>query len=220
MTRHQIVAAFVGVVGAVVGAGLGVGPLAYRVLDADWVPGLPLVAAVAAVLGVAAFVLAVIEWAGSSALALIAAVAIAILGATSVVIGMLAGALLGLASWGLGAVMGARRGRLPRSGDLLMESARLDRAARQAGGAERMLLSLAERVDERAASYAEQGRAADAWQTADIASYAQRSARDVASMQQQMLGRRDLYAAEGLRQAVHAQLLPSSSGSRHGRRSR
>ncbi len=212
MSRQQIVAAFVGATGALVGAGLGLGPLAYRVLDARWVPGVPLVAALAVVLGIAALVLAAVEWSGSSALAFIAAASVAILGATSVVLGVLAGGLIGLAALGLGVLVEHRAHRGSRPGDLLVESARLHRAARRARGAESMLLSLADRVGERAESYADQRLSAQWWQTADVASHAKRSAREVAATRHQMLERRDLLASEGLRRVVQAELLSPRGG--------
>jgi hypothetical protein len=147
---------------------LGLGPLAYAVLPATaYTPSVALAAGVALVCGVAACALVAIEASRTAALAGVMAAAALVLGATSVLLGALAGGLLGLFAWG--GLELARLARRPRARDAWSQIEALQHESHFAAMDAFALSELSRRAKQHAVDEARAGRTSLAWAHADSA---------------------------------------------------
>lgn len=211
MTRIQIEAAAAGAFTMLVGSAIGVGPARWRVVDPSWL-SLEGAAGLAVVSAIACLGFALMEHGVPAVLAGVASAAFLVLGATSVLLGLLCGPLVTLSILAGHAISSARaderrRAATPPCGSAMIEeSLRLDQAAARADRAGHRLRWLAGARSAHAVEEAGRGDAASAWRDEDVSGVIRAAALDVDETRREMLLRRDLLGAEGVRREVRAEL--------------
>ncbi|MFO0684915.1 MAG: hypothetical protein U0234_22850 [Sandaracinus sp.] len=188
MTSRGIAAGVAGVSVGLIGAGLGVGPVAFRLVESTWMPSVALATGLAVVGGVATVALLAIEAERSAALLLVATAALMVLGATSVVLGALAGGIVAGVVW-----LAVRPAAPPREG--FTEITRLDDEARLASMDAWALGRLTEQSQRHAVHEAYAGHAERAWAHADAAFALDRARSEVERHRSLALARRNQLAA-------------------------
>lgn len=208
MTRVQIEAAVTGTMIALASVGLGLGPLAWRVVELEWL-SIEAALGFSVVFAVAAIALAIMESGALALLATLVSVALIVLGATSVLIGLICGALAALGRIGLDSHVRAREEeeRASLSGaDMIDASLRFGEAAERAGRASQKLYWLGAQRSAEALVSAHRGDTIAAWENQSASGVIDAAAWEVEELRQRMLLERDLLGAEGVRREVSAEL--------------